>query len=424
MRQKRRWIAMTMAAVMGAGLCTGCVTKAELETTAAPAATEAPAQSQAPAEGESVQETTKAPEASASSWAEENGLNKTETVEELYEKAKAEGELNLYGCTGRLETVSADFMAEYPGIQVNFYDLGINEMLEKFSREYEAGIHTADVLQLKEQTGSVSREYIQAGLLHNYQPEDIFKGVEPSYLSVTPFVVELDWWNYNTEVYSELPISSWWDITKPEWNGKFIFLDPSGEPDLPVLFTAMVQHSDLLEADYEKVFGEPIVLADNEPDAAHAWINRVAKNGVILETSNTNIVKAVGGAKGMTDPPIGYGVSSKLRERDLQDFVLGVEPDKFDMPTTCISFMIAQIADQCEHPNAAKLFIRYLCGEADHQGKGLQPCLTAGDPQGWRDAARSGGSPDYDSIPKFELDLDYYYDNYLDVYDYWLSVQL
>ena len=84
MRQKRRWIAMTMAAVMGAGLCTGCVTKAELETTAAPAATEAPAQSQAPAEGESVQETTKAPEASASSWAEENGLNKTETVEELY----------------------------------------------------------------------------------------------------------------------------------------------------------------------------------------------------------------------------------------------------------------------------------------------------------------------------------------------------
>ena len=33
------------------------------------------------------------------------------------------------------------------------------------------------------------------------------------------------------------------------------------------------------------------------------------------------------------------------------------------------------------------------------------------------------GNPDYDSIPKFDLDLDYYYDNYQDVYDYWLSVQ-
>ena len=419
MKQKRKWMAFVLAAAM-AGACSGCVSKAD------PAPTTAATQAPAPAAGqESGGETpaaeTEAP--AASSWAEENGLYKTETVDELYELAKAEGELNLYGCTGRLENVSADFMAEYPGIKVNFYDLGINEMLEKFSREYEAGIHTADILQLKEQTGSISREYIQQGLLHNYHPEDIFDGVNPDYLIVTPFVVELDWWNYNTEVYSELPISSWWDITKPEWNGKFVFLDPSGEPDLPVLLAAMVQHSDLLEADYEKVFGEPIQLADNEPDAAHAWINRVAKNGAIMETSNTNIVKAVGGAKGMTDPPIGYGVSSKLRERDLQGFVLGVEPDKFDMPTTAVSFMVAQIADQCEHPNAAKLYIRYLCGEADHQGKGLEPFLTVGSYPVFPNAPAIEGNPDYDSIPKFDLDLDYYYDNYQDVYDYWLSVQ-
>ena len=421
MKQKRKWMAFVLAAAMAAVAFSCCVSKAD------PAPTTAATQAPAPAAGqESGGETQMAAETeapAASSWAEENGLYKTETVEELYELAKAEGELNLYGCTGRLENVSADFMAEYPGIKVNFYDLGINEMLEKFSREYEAGIHTADILQLKEQTGSISREYIQQGLLHNYHPEDIFDGVNPDYLIVTPFVVELDWWNYNTEVYSELPISSWWDITKPEWNGKFVFLDPSGEPDLPVLLAAMVQHSDLLEADYEKVFGEPIQLADNEPDAAHAWINRVAKNGAIMETSNTNIVKAVGGAKGMTDPPIGYGVSSKLRERDLQGFVLGVEPDKFDMPTTAVSFMVAQIADQCEHPNAAKLYIRYLCGEADHQGKGLEPFLTVGSYPVFPNAPAIEGNPDYDSIPKFDLDLDYYYDNYQDVYDYWLSVQ-
>ena len=425
MRHNKRWIALTMAAVMAAGLCTGCVTKAEPETKAAAETQAAQGGGESKEETKAGEETTAGETAAAagSSWAEENGLNKTETVDELYEKAKLEGELNLYGCTGRLENVSADFMAEYPGIKVNFYDLVINEMMEKFTREYEAAIHTADILQLKEQTGSISREYIQEGLLHNYQPTDIFQGVDPSYLAVTPFVVELDWWNYNTEVYSELPISSWWDITKPEWSGKFIFLDPSGEPDLPVLFTAMVQHSDLLEADYEKVFGEPLVLADNEADAAHAWINRVAKNGVILETSNTNIVKAVGGAKGMTDPPIGYGVSSKLRERDLQGFVLGVEPDKFDMPTTCVSFMVAQIADQCEHPNAAKLYVRYLCGEAGAKGKGLEPFLTVGSYPVFPDAPVIEGNPDYESIPKFELDLDYYYDNYLDVYDYWLSVQ-
>ena len=35
--------------------------------------------------------------------------------------------------------------------------------------------------------------------------------------------------------------------------------------------------------------------------------------------------------------------------------------------------MVAQIADKCDHPNAAKLFIRWICGEADHTGEGLEP---------------------------------------------------
>ena len=360
-------------------------------------------------------------------WAEDNGLNKTESVEELYAAALAEGGvLNLYGCTGRDETVGKSFEEAYPGITVNFYDLGINEMLEKFSREYEAGIHTADVLQMKEQSGSIYMDYIQEGLLHNYHPEDIFGDVNPDYLTVTPFVIELDWWNYNTELYSEMPISSWWDLTKPEWQGKFVFLDPNGEPDLIVLFENLIKEADSMAKDYERVFGTPIVLDANEPNAGYAWINRVAKNGVIIETSNTNIVKAVGGATGMTDAPLGYGVSSKLRERDQQGFVLGVDPAHFEdeTATTAVSFMVAQIADSCEHPNAAKLFIRFISGEVDHTGDGLAPFLTAGSYPVFPDAPTLDiDQPAFDSIPKFDLDLEYYYENYYDVYDYWLSVQ-
>lgn len=48
-------------------------------------------------------------------WAEDNGLNKTETVEELYQAALAEGGvLNLYGCTGRDETVGKSFWKPIP----------------------------------------------------------------------------------------------------------------------------------------------------------------------------------------------------------------------------------------------------------------------------------------------------------------------
>ena len=55
------------------------------------------------------------------SWAEANGIYRTdETVEELYEQAKKEGEVNIYGCTGRIEDFIPDFEAAYPGVKVNF----------------------------------------------------------------------------------------------------------------------------------------------------------------------------------------------------------------------------------------------------------------------------------------------------------------
>lgn len=360
-------------------------------------------------------------------WAIDNGLNKTETVEELYAAALEEGGvLNLYGCSGRDEVVANAFMEEYPGITVNFYDLGINEMLEKFTREYEAGIHTADVLQLKEQSGSITNEYIAQGLLHNYHPEDIFGDVNPEYLCVTPFVIELCWWSYNTELHESMPISSWWDLTKEEWRGKYVVLDPTSEPDLIVLFENMIRYADDMAADYERVFGEPITLAENEPNAGYAWINRFANNGIILETANGTIVKDVGGLKGLKDAPLGYGVSSMLRKRDSDGFVIGVDPAAFQdkTPSTAISFMVAQITDQCEHPNAAKLFVRYICGEVDHTGEGLKPFLVAGSYPVFPNSPEIPYEcPSFESISTFELDFDYYYDNYYDVYDYWLSVQ-
>ena len=363
--------------------------------------------------------------ADGDNWAEANGIYRTdETVEELYEQAKLEGEVNVYGCTGRIEDFIPDFEAAYPGVKVNLYDLGINEMLEKYTREHAAGIYTADILQLKEQTGSIQKEYIEQGLLYNYHPDDIFHNIiDPEFLAVTPFTIELDWWSYNTDLYSDLPISSWWDVTKPEWAGKFIFLDPNGEPDLPVLFACMIQNADMMAEEYEKVFGEPIVLADDEPNAGYAWIKRMAQNHPIIETKNGNIVKDVGGAPDMKEAPIGYGVSSKLRERDKQDFRLGVNPAKFDTPTTAVSFMVAQIADHAPHVAAAKLFVRFICGEADHNGPGIVPFMTAGSYSVFPDATNTAEMPAYDDIPKFKTDFDFWYDNYQDISDYWIAVQ-
>lgn len=355
-------------------------------------------------------------------WAEDNGLNKTETVEELYEKAKQEGELNLYGNTGRFETVAAEFMKQYPGIKVSFYDLGSTEIIEKFTREYKAGIRTADVIGTTESSGSLYYEFVKTGLMHNYQPDDIFYNViDESWLKLTPFVLEAPWWYYNTEANDDLPISSWWDVTKPEWKGKFIFETPP--ETLLAVATAMTKDPQIMADEYERVFGEPIQLAKDEPTAAHAWLKRVAHNNPILETSLTNLVRNVGGAPGIKNPPIGYGSSAKMRERDIQGWRLGANPAKFQTPSTALSYIVIQIANEAPHVNAAKLFSRFVCGEADHKSKGLETFLTAGSYPVFSDVTIKAPQPVFDTIIQFPADLEYIYEHNADMQDYWISVQ-
>jgi len=355
-------------------------------------------------------------------WAEDNGLNRTESVQELYEKAKAEGQLNLYGNTGRFETVAAEFMKLYPGINVSFYDLGATEIIEKFTREYNAGIRTADVIATTEDTGNLYHDFVKTGLVHNYQPEDIFYNViDESWLVLTPFVLEVPWWYYNTEVYDDLPISSWWDVTLPEWKGKLIFETPP--TSLIAIATAMTKEPEVMAAEYERVFGEPITLAADEPDAAHAWLKRVARNNPILETSLTNLTRNVGGAPGIKNPPIGFGSSAKLRERDIQGWRLGSNPGKFQTPSTALSYIVVEIANEAPHVNAAKLFSRFLCGEADHDSKGLGVFLTAGSYPVFSDVQIAAPQPPIQSAVPFNADLDYIYEHFDDTMDYWISVQ-
>ena len=65
-------------------------------------------------------------------WEESSGIfNTDETDEELYEKAKEEGKVTIYSISSRVPKVAAAFMEKYPGIEVEFFDISTNELLEK-----------------------------------------------------------------------------------------------------------------------------------------------------------------------------------------------------------------------------------------------------------------------------------------------------
>jgi iron(III) transport system substrate-binding protein len=65
-------------------------------------------------------------------------------VKELYEKAKKEGEVVMWGTNGReVDWIPAAFAAEWPGIKVNV--LGDNDIAPKIIAETRAGRHEVDV---------------------------------------------------------------------------------------------------------------------------------------------------------------------------------------------------------------------------------------------------------------------------------------
>ena len=86
-------------------------------------------------------------EAELTEWEKSSGIyNTDETDEELYELAKQEGSVTLYSISSRCGKVADAFNAKYPGVVCTAFDISGSELLEKVTREYEAGQYVADVV--------------------------------------------------------------------------------------------------------------------------------------------------------------------------------------------------------------------------------------------------------------------------------------
>ncbi len=352
-------------------------------------------------------------------WAEDNGLYLDEPLDELYEKAKAEGKLVIYTISSRTQKVANAFMEAYPGVTVEVYDISSGTLKEKFITEYQSGIHTADIVHSKEQVGEYTFEIFGEGWLHNYQPASIFGNVDPSYMTLTPLMLELNLWFYNTEVYETCPITSWWDLTKEEWAGRVVYQDAAKNDAYCAPLTAMVQHADEMAADYERVFGEPIQLDADEPNAGYAFIKRFLANGPIMASGSDEVIELVGAA-GQANPPVGYSSSVKLRKA-ADGYAINYGPKEMSVSNGIPALNFVGIANECEHPNAAKLFIKYWLGGEDGLGDGYAPLVSLGSWSVRPENPNAEGNIPLEDIPLWEIDFDFIYYNIEDVRDYWIA---
>lgn len=107
--------------------------------------------------GDTTDPNTPPAETQLTPWEEASQIyNTEETYEELYQKAIEEGgTVTLYSISSRCTKVEAAFEEKYPDIDCVPFDISTNELLEKVTREYEAGKHVADVVHIKDQDGSM-----------------------------------------------------------------------------------------------------------------------------------------------------------------------------------------------------------------------------------------------------------------------------
>ena len=144
--------------------------------------------------GDTTDPNTPPAETQLTPWEEASQIyNTEETDEELYQKALDEGgTVTLYSISSRCTKVEAAFAEKYPDVEVEPFDISTNELLEKVTREYDAGQHVADVVHIKDQDGSMWNQYVANKTFYNYQPADIFAHIDPSYTATaTPLYIEL-----------------------------------------------------------------------------------------------------------------------------------------------------------------------------------------------------------------------------------------
>lgn len=314
-------------------------------------------------------------------WEQSSGIyNGDETEDELYQKALDEGgTVTIYSISSRIETVAEAFEKAYPGMKVEAYDLHTNELMEKFTREYEAGVHNVDVLHMKDMTGSYYKDYVSKGVLYNYKPTTIMSHIAPEYQEYfTPLYIEASLWFYNTETYPDgCPIDSWWDLTRPEYAGLVAMQSPLEASDFLAILTTLTldEYQDQLTELYKSEFGKDLVLDDDCPNAGYQLIKNLFDNDPVLLSSNDEVAEAVG-TRGQKTAPFGWCASSKMRKIKDNNWAMEVINLK---PFTCSAGVnTLYIPEGCKHPASAKLLIRFMMGGDDGTSTGYTPWNTNG----------------------------------------------
>ena len=340
-------------------------------------------------------------------WLVAANLNADETPEALYAAALNEDMLVVYSTSTRVMDVAASFEKQYPGLIAKVEHLREPELYDTLAKNYETGNFNGDVIISADNRGIMLNEFSTNHIVVKYVPHDIADKILPGnndYLLM--LAGEASVLCYNEFYYTEPPICNWWELTEEKWRGMVYLPSPTRSMTTLALFCMVLGNSELMAQAYEALYGQPLSLPQGE-SAGREFVRRLVANGAVIVNSSDEVAEIVG-APGSRSPDIGIIISSKMRMRDIgYEFLNSYETEPFAGLYTPISVMMVGGA---KNVNTAKLFIRWLLGEADGQGAGYQPYLKSG---AWsvRSDVRDDTGVRSGDLNLLNLDRVYLYDN-------------
>ncbi|MFC0624013.1 ABC transporter substrate-binding protein [Kribbella deserti] len=302
----------------------------------------------------------------------------------LIAAAKAEGSVTVYDSTGDIKKVAEAFTAKY-GIKATGVKSDVGDTLEKMTREAQAGNVTIDAT-LYENGPTLVGQLIPQQTVYTWIPADLQENIPERNRNPLLVLSKANVWIYNPKVFPQgCPIDNIWDLAAPEWKGKVALQDPLGKPNIIEWFNQMAGSYDTALRDaFKQSAGRD--LDTSEPSAAHEWVKQLAKNDPILTSADDDVSAAVA-SPNQTEPRIGLVSIAKFRDVKGKNYQMKV----CDTMAPYVGYQYPKfgaIATGSKHPNAAKLFMRFVLTE-----EGITPEMGSGGVSGSSAVPASKNNP-------------------------------
>ncbi len=328
-------------------------------------------------------------------WMEEANLDAVETKEELYEAALSEHTLVIYTVSTRVFDVKESFEKEYPGLTVEINHIRSGDLVDHLLQNYEKKDYLCDLVICSDNDASLYDQLIQPGIIYPYIPSDIASKMKEGHAEEElVFLGESLMLFYNGEAYKEAPVKNIWELTKEQYKGKIIMANPLRSFSTYGFCAMLLKEDKKIEEAYERYKGEPLKISQGKTAGEILW-EQMAPN-IVFTNSSDEVAEGIGNS-GKDGMEIGIMISSKMRLKDIgYQFEPIYKLDPFAAVYTPNSIMVA---GGCKNINTAKLFVRYIMGEADGTGEGRMPYSTKGT---WSTRI---DVPDGNDVPLSKIDL-------------------